>query len=164
MRAVVVDKHGGPEVLQVSDWPAPRPVPAQLLVNVSASGVNFMDIYQREGRPPYGGGVPYVPGAEGAGTVTAAGLEGPGFAAGGRGRWAGGPRGCGCSGGDRVAWPGVPGSCAEQAVTPADRAVPVPGGVELEVAAAVMLQGMTAHYLSRSTYPGGRAGPPAAQA
>jgi NADPH2:quinone reductase len=136
MRAVVVDKHGGPEVLQVSDWPAPRPGPGQLLVDVAASGVNFMDIYQREGRPPYGGGVPYVPGAEGAGTVTAAGLEVPGFAA-----------------GDRVAWTGVPGSYAEQAVIPADRAVPVPGGVELEIAAAVMLQGMTAHYLSRSTYP-----------
>ncbi len=136
MRAIVVEKHGGPEVLQDSEWPDPSPGPGQLLVDVAACGVNFMDIYQREGRPPYAGGLPYVPGAEGAGTVAAAGSGVTGFTA-----------------GDRVAWTGVPGSYADRAVIPADRAVPVPGGVELEVAAAVLLQGMTAHYLCHSTYP-----------
>jgi NADPH2:quinone reductase len=135
MRAVVVTEHGGPDVLQASDWPAPSPGPGGLLVDVAASGVNFMDVYQREGRPPYGGGVPYVPGMEGAGTVAAVGPGVTGFAA-----------------GDRVAWTTAPGSYAQQAVVPADRAVAVPGGVDLEVAAAVMLQGMTAHYLCHSTY------------
>jgi NADPH2:quinone reductase len=136
MRAVVVREHGGPEVLQAGEWPAPSPGPGQLLVAVAAAGVNFMDIYQREGRPSYGGDVPYVPGAEGAGTVVAVG---PGVA--------------GFNEGERVAWTGVPGSYAEQAVIPAGRAVRVPDLVDLEVAAAVMLQGLTAHYLCHSTYP-----------
>jgi NADPH2:quinone reductase len=135
MRAVVVEKHGDSDVLQASDWPAPSPGPGGLLVDVAASGVNFMDVYQREGRPPYGGGVPYVPGMEGAGTVAAVGPGVTGFAE-----------------GDHVAWTTAPGSYAQQAVVPADRAVAVPGGVDLEVAAAVMLQGMTAHYLCHSTY------------
>jgi NADPH:quinone reductase len=103
---------------------------------VAAAGVNFMDIYQREGRPPYRGSLPHVPGAEGAGTVAAVGPGVSGFAP-----------------GDPVAWAGVPGCYAEQALVPADRAVPVPPGVELEVAAAAMLQGLTAHYLCHSTYP-----------
>ncbi len=136
MRAVVVESNGGPEVLQAGERPDPSPGPGQLLVDVAAAGVNFMDIYQREGRPPYGGGLPYVPGAEGAGTVAATGAGVSGFAP-----------------GHRVAWTGVPGSYAERAVIPADRAVPVPAGLDLEVAAAVMLQGMTAHYLCHSTYP-----------
>ncbi len=136
MRAVVVTEQGGPEVLQESDWPAPSPGPGQLVVDVASAGVNFMDIYQREGRPPYAGGVPYVPGGEGAGTVAAVGPEVSDFAE-----------------GDRVAWAGVPGCYAEQALVPADRAVPVPDGLDLEIAAAVMLQGMTAHYLCHSTYP-----------
>jgi NADPH2:quinone reductase len=136
MRAVVVKENGGPEVLQLSDWPDPSPGPGQLLVDVAAAGVNFMDIYQRTGQPPYRGGVPYVPGGEGAGTVAAVGPEVSGVAE-----------------GDRVAWAGVPGSYAEQAVVAADRAVPVPGGLDLEVAASAMLQGMTAHYLCHSTYP-----------
>jgi NADPH2:quinone reductase len=136
MRAVVVKQHGGPEVLEVSDLPAPQAGPGQIVVDVAAAGVNFMDIYQRQGNPPYGGDLPYVPGAEGAGTAAAVG---PGVAD--------------LAEGDRVAWAGVPGSYAEQVVVPADRAVPVPDGVDLPVAAAVMLQGMTAHYLSNSTYP-----------
>jgi len=136
MRAVVVEQHGGPEVLQAIERPDPSPGPGGLLVEVAAAGVNFMDIYQREGRPPYLGGVPFVPGAEGAGTVTAVGDGVSGFAP-----------------GDRVAWTGAPGSYAELAVIQADRAVTVPGGMELEVAAAVMLQGLTAHYLCHSTYP-----------
>jgi NADPH2:quinone reductase len=136
MRAVVVTELGGPEVLQPGNWPAPHAGPGQLVVDVAAAGVNFMDVYQREGRPPYGGGVPYVPGMEGAGTVAAVGPEVSGFAV-----------------GDRVAWPVGPGSYAQQVAVPADRVVAVPEGVDMEVAAAVMLQGMTAHYLCHSTYP-----------
>jgi NADPH2:quinone reductase len=137
MRAIVVENRGGPDVLRAADWPAPRSGPGQLLVDVAAAGVNFMDIYQREGRPPYGSGpLPYVPGAEGAGTVAAAGAGVTGFAP-----------------GDPVAWASVPGSYAEQVAIPADRAVRVPDGVSLQTAAAVMLQGLTAHYLCHSTFP-----------
>jgi NADPH2:quinone reductase len=136
MRAVVVAEHGGPEVLQVAERDAPRAGPGQLLVDVAAAGVNFMDIYRRQGQPSYAGPVPYVPGAEGAGTVAAAGPDVTGFAQ-----------------GDEVAWTGVPGSYAEQAVVPADSAVPVPAGIDLQTAAAAMLQGLTAHYLATSAYP-----------
>jgi len=136
MRAVVVTRHGGPEVLEVAEVPAPEPGPGQLLVDIAAAGVNFMDIYQRQGRPPYAADTPFIPGAEGAGTVAGAGPGAAGFAP-----------------GDQVAWTGVPGSYAEQVVVPADRAVPVPEGVDLQVAAAVLLQGMTAHYLSNDTFP-----------
>jgi NADPH2:quinone reductase len=136
MRAIVVSRHGGPDVLEAADWPDPSPRPGQLLVRVAAAGVNFMDIYQREGRPPYAGRLPYVPGAEGAGTVTATGDGVTGFAP-----------------GDTVAWTGVPGSYAEQIVIPADRAVSVPDGISPDTAAAAMLQGLTAHYLCTSTYP-----------
>src|SRR6266536_2246536 len=138
MRAIVVRRTGGPEVLEAAEVPDPQPGPGQLLVDVAAAGVNFMDIYQREGRPPYSPGLPYVPGAEGAGTVLTAGLDVTGFAA-----------------GDRVAWTGVPGSYASRAVVPAASALPVPDGVGLETAAAVLLQGMTAHYLSHDTFPVG---------
>lgn len=136
MRAVVVSQPGGPEVLQLTEREAPAPGPGQLLVTVAAAGVNYVDIYQREGRPPYASSGPYVPGSEGAGTVAAAGSEVTGFEP-----------------GDRVAWTGVPGSYAEQVLVPADRAVSVPGGMELYTAAAVMLQGTTAHYLCHDTYP-----------
>lgn len=136
MRAVVVKQHGGPEVLEMGDRPVPTAGTGELAVDVTAAGVNFMDIYQREGRPPYRGALPYVPGAEGAGTVAAVGQGVTGFTE-----------------GDRVAWTGVPASYAEQVVVPADRAVAVPDGMALNVAAAVMLQGMTAHYLCNNTYP-----------
>ena len=136
MRAVVVNEIGGPGVLTLADRDAPQAGPGQLLVDVAAAGVNYMDIYQREGRPPYGRDLPFVPGAEGAGTVAALGPGASGFAV-----------------GDRVAWAGAPGSYAEQAVIPAASAVPIPDGVATEVAAAVMLQGITAHYLCHSTYP-----------
>ncbi|HEX9354384.1 MAG TPA: quinone oxidoreductase [Streptosporangiaceae bacterium] len=140
MRAVIGSQHGGPEVLQIGEVAAPEPGPGQLLVDVAAAGVNYMDIYQREGRPPYASGaLPYVPGAEGAGTVAAVGPAVRDFAV-----------------GDRVAWTQVPGSYAEQAAVPAALAVPVPGDMDLSVAAAVMLQGMTAHYLCHSTYPVGQ--------
>jgi len=136
MRAIVVQEHGGPEVLRVGERPAPTAGRGQLIVDVTAAGVNFMDIYQREGKPPYGGDLPYVPGAEGAGTVAAVGPDITSFTQ-----------------GDRVAWTGVPASYAEHVVVPASRAVAVPDGIELQVAAAVMLQGMTAHYLCHNTYP-----------
>ena len=137
MRAVIGSQHGGPEVLQIGEVTAPEPGPGQLLVDVAAAGVNYMDIYQREGRPPYASAtLPYVPGTEGAGTVAGVGPGVRDFAA-----------------GDRVAWTQVPGSYAEQVAVPATLAVTVPEGVNLNVAAAVMLQGMTAHYLCHSTYP-----------
>jgi NADPH2:quinone reductase len=136
MRAVVVNQIGGPGVLTLAERDPPEPGPDQLLVDVAAAGVNFMDIYQREGRPPYRRDLPFVPGAEGAGTVVALGPGVDGFAA-----------------GDRVAWAGAPGGYAEQVLVPASSAVPVPGGVDIRIAAAVMLQGITAHYLSHSTYP-----------
>jgi NADPH2:quinone reductase len=136
MRAVVVKEHGGPEVLEVADVPAPVPGPGELLVDVAAAGVNFMDVYVRVGRSgPYRLPTPFTPGQEGAGTVGAVGEGVTEFAV-----------------GDRVAWADVPGSYAERVVVPAARAVAVPAGLATDVAAAAMLQGMTAHYLTRSTH------------
>src|SRR6266536_1924821 len=89
VRAVVVKQHGGPEVLEVSDREAPHTGPGQLLVDVAAAGVNFMDIYQRQGTPPYAGDLPYVPGAEGAGTVATVGPGVADFAKGDLARQAG---------------------------------------------------------------------------
>jgi len=138
MRVVVAERQGGPEVLSVAERAAPEPGPGEILVEVAAAGVNFADIYQREGVAGYGRQAPFVLGVEGAGTVAAVG-EGSAL------------NGLGV--GDRVAWASVGGSYAEQVVLPAGRAVPVPAGVSLDVAAAVILQGMTAHYLVTSTYP-----------
>ncbi len=136
MRVVMGGQLGGPDVLSVVEREAPQPGPGQVAVKVAAAGVNFMDIYQREGVGGYSPQLPFVPGAEGAGTVIAVGegVREPAV-------------------GDHVAWACVGGSYAEQAVLPADRVVPVPAGVSLQVAAAVILQGMTAHYLANSTYP-----------
>ena len=136
MRAILADRHGGPEVLRLVERDLPVPGPGQLLVDVAAAGVNFADIYRRQGLRPYAGDAPFVIGSEGSGTVVAAG-----------------PDTGGLDRGDRVAWADVPGSYAEQVIVPADRAVPVPDGVDLDAAAAVMLQGMTAQYLSHDTYP-----------
>ncbi|MCU1616795.1 MAG: NADPH:quinone reductase [Frankiales bacterium] len=136
MRAVIVAAAGGPDVLDVSDRETPTPGAHDVLVDVVAAGVNFMDIYVREGHPPYARQTPFVLGSEGAGTVAAVGAEVAGVSV-----------------GDTVAWTGVPGSYAEQVVIPADRAVPVPVGVDPMTAAAVMLQGCTAHYLACSTHP-----------
>jgi NADPH:quinone reductase len=136
MRVVVGERLGGPEVLSVAERVAPRPGPGEIVVDVAAAGVNFMDIYQREGAGGYRTEPPFVPGGEGAGTVAAVGEDVTGLAV-----------------GDRVAWAGPGASYAEQVALPARRAVPVPDGVSLQVAAAAILQGMTAHYLSSSTYP-----------
>jgi NADPH:quinone reductase len=135
VRAVVVTRFGGPEVLQLEDLPDPKPSAGELLVEVADAGVNFMDVYGRTGRPPYNRDLPFVLGAEGAGSV----LElGPGVA--------------GFAPGDRVAWIEAPGSYADKAIVKADRASHVPEGVSFESAAAAMLQGLTAHYLTNSTY------------
>jgi NADPH:quinone reductase len=136
VRAVIAEAHGGPDVLRLAEHDTPDPGPGQLLVDVAAAGVNFADIYARQGIPPYAGQVPFVLGSEAAGVVAAAG---PGVE--------------GLGPGDRVAWTSLPGCYAEQVVIPADRAVPVPDGLALETAAAVMLQGMTAHYLVNDAYP-----------
>ena len=136
MRVITVERLGGPEVLSVAERGTPRPGPGQVVVEVAAAGVNFADIYAREGVGGYRFELPFVPGMEGAGTVTAVGEGVTGLAV-----------------GDRVAWAGGRGGYAEQIVLPADRAIPVPAGISLQVAAAVILQGMTAHYLVTSTYP-----------
>ena len=135
MRVVVGERLGGPDVLKVTEREAPRPEPGEVVVEVAAAGVNYMDIYQREGVGNYRPEPPFVPGAEGAGTVAAVGEGVRGLAI-----------------GDRVAWAGQGSSYAEQVSLPARRVVPVPDGVSLQVAAAAILQGMTAHYLCASTY------------
>lgn len=136
MRAIVVSELGGPEVMKVAERDDPEPKPGELVVDVAAAGVNFMDIYQRTGIGAYKTRTPYTPGGEGAGTVLAVGEGVTDFAV-----------------GDHVAWAGPPGSYAGQVALPATSAVPVPPGIDLKVAAAVMLQGMTAHYLCNSTFP-----------
>ncbi len=134
MKAVRVHSPGGPEALVVEDIPEPTPKAGEVLVRVEAAGVNFIDIYHRTGL--YKVGLPTTLGREGAGTVE---------------RCRAGRRGL--SPGDRVAWAMEPGSYAEKAVVPAARLVKIPDGVPTRVAAAAMLQGMTAHYLACSTYP-----------
>lgn len=134
MRAIRVTSNGGPEALQAAEIDRPSPEPHQLLVKVSAAGVNFIDTYQRSG--VYEMSLPFTPGSEGAGEVVEAGSAVAGFAA-----------------GDRVAWVMSPGSYAEHALVDATKAVRVPDGIEDRTAAAVMLQGMTAHYLITTTYP-----------
>jgi NADPH:quinone reductase len=136
VRAIVVTRNGGPEVLELRDEPEPEPGRGRLLVATEAIGVNFRDIYEREGAGGYAAETPMVAGAEGAGTVTAVGEGVQEF-----------------SEGDRVAWSAAPGSYAERVVVDEAKAVPVPDGVSTEVAAAALLQGMTAHYLAVDTYP-----------
>ena len=136
MRGIVVTKQGGPEVLELRDVPDPEAGPGRLLVDVEAIGVNFRDIYEREGVGGYSSDPPFVMGAEGAGTVAAIGDGVHDFRM-----------------GERVAWAAAPGSYAERVVVDEGKAVPVPDGVSTEVAAAALLQGMTAHYLAIDTYP-----------
>jgi NADPH2:quinone reductase len=132
MRAIVVTEFGGPEVLRVADYEDPRPGPGEIVVDLVASGVNYRDVYERTGTYPKK--LPYIPGGEGAGRVSAVGE---------------GVTGVGI--GDVVVSSDLKGGYAERAAVPADRAVPV-GDIEPEQAAAVMLQGLTAHYLTHSTY------------
>ena len=135
MRAIVVQEHGGPEVLSLDEVPDPSPASGQVVVRLDAAGVNMIDLQQRSGA--YAGvELPITPGTEGAGAVVEVGPSVHGFAP-----------------GDRVAFAGVPGAYAELVAVPADRLVPIPEGVSTEQAAAVLLQGMTAHYLVHSVCP-----------
>ena len=134
MKAIQIRETGGPEVLTLADIPTPSPKSGEVLIRVHASGVNFIDIYYREGR--YKAELPIVDGQEGAGVVESVGEGVEGFKS-----------------GDRVAWCNVVGSYAEYAVVPAAKVVKVPDALDLKLAAAVILQGMTAHYLAHSTWP-----------
>lgn len=127
MRAVVFERNGGPDVLTYGEAPDPAPADGEVLVRVEAAGVNYMDVYERMGKPGYGSQPPAVPGSEGSGTVVDTG--------------------------ERVAWMNVPGSYAEQVAAPRDKLVPVPDGIDPDVAAATLLQGITAHYLANDSYP-----------
>jgi NADPH:quinone reductase len=126
MRAIVFERNGGPEVLEFKEVPSPRPTASQVLVDVEAIGVNYRDVYERQGGG-YGSPPPAIIGVEGAGRVHDTG--------------------------ERVAWAHVAGSYAEQIAAPRDKLVPVPDGISSEVAAGALLQGMTAHYLAADSYP-----------
>ena len=134
MRIIQVKEHGGPEKMQLVDVPKPAPGPRQALVKIAASGVNFIDVYFRTGF--YKAELPITLGNEGAGTVESVG-----------------PEVTEVSPGDRVAYAMARGSYAEYAVVPSAQLVKIPAGVDFHQAAAAMLQGMTAHYLTHSTYP-----------
>ena len=133
MRAIQVSQTGGPEVLTLVDVPVPTPKPNEALVEIKASGVNFIDVYFREGRYP--APLPFINGQEAAGIVKEVGAEVSGIKV-----------------GDRVAYTSSLGSYAEYAAVPAARLVKIPDGLSFEQGAAAMLQGMTAHYLLNSTY------------
>ncbi len=133
MKAIQVQKHGGPEVLTLVDLPVPKPKSNEVVVKISAAGINFVDVYFREGRYP--APLPFVDGQEAAGIVSEVGSEVKSWKP-----------------GDRVAYTGILGSYAEYAAVPADRLVRIPETITFEQAAAAMLQGMTAHYLVNSTY------------
>jgi NADPH:quinone reductase len=134
MRAVVMGEYGGPEVLRLAEVPDPRPGPDEVLVDIVAAGVNFHDVYQRTGQYPVS--FPFVAGIESAGVVSETG-----------------PRVSGVRVGDRVGWVNVPSGYAERAAVPVDRLVPIRDDISTEIAAAVLLQGMTAHYLTHAAYP-----------
>ena len=134
MKAIQITTIGGPEVLKVSELANPAPGAGEILIRVHAAGVNFIDVYFREGK--YKTPLPFVLGGEGSGTVEALGEGVSGFSV-----------------GEPVAWYGPLGSYAELAVVKAGIVVKVPDGVSLETAAAMMMQGITAHYLAYSTYP-----------
>jgi len=134
MKAIQVKHVGGPEVMEMVELPVPQPKANEAVVKLAASGVNFIDVYFREGR--YKAPLPLVLGQEGAGVVTAAGADVKLVKV-----------------GDRVAWSGLLGSYAEYEAVPSDRLVPIPQGVSDQQAASAMLQGMTAHYLSHDTHP-----------
>jgi NADPH:quinone reductase len=126
MRAIVFERNGGPEVLELQERPAPDPGDGEVVVDVEAVGVNYRDVYERNGGG-YGSEPPAIIGVEGAGTIAGSG--------------------------ERVAWAHVDGSYAEQIASPREKLVPIPDGVSSEVAAAALLQGMTAHYLACDSYP-----------
>lgn len=133
MLAIQVLETGGPEVLTPVERPIPEPKPNEAIVQIKATGVNFIDVYFREGR--YSALLPFVNGQEAAGVITAVGSDVQGTKI-----------------GDRVAYTGVLGSYAEYAAVPASKLIRIPDALDFDQAAAAMLQGMTAHYLSHSTY------------
>ncbi|WP_341395848.1 quinone oxidoreductase family protein [Arthrobacter sp. G119Y2] len=133
-KAIVVPAPGGPEILRYEDVDLPEPGPKELLVRVAAAGVNFIDTYKRSGVYPMD--YPFIPGAEAAGTVVAAGRDVTAFRE-----------------GSRVATAEGGGTYSEYTIMEADKALPIPEGVSEEVAAALPMQGMTAHYLCNSTFP-----------
>ena len=134
MKAVRVHKYGGPEVLTIDEVPVPEPKAGETRVKIEAIGVNYIDIYQRTGLYPLQ--TPFTLGTEGAGIVDAVG-----------------PNVTEVKKGERVGYASIPGSYAEYAIVPAARLVPIPPNIDARTAAALMLQGMTAHYLTHSTYP-----------
>jgi NADPH:quinone reductase len=134
MKAIRIHQFGGPDVLKYEDVPDPSAKSGEALIKTDAAGVNFIDTYQRSGA--YKIPLPAILGQEGGGTVTAVG---PGVTS--------------VKAGDKVAWTGILGSYAEAIAVPADRLVALPAGVTTKQGAAIMLQGMTAHYLASSTYP-----------
>jgi NADPH2:quinone reductase len=134
MKAIQIKQPGGPEAMELAELPVPQPKPNEAVVKLAASGVNFIDVYNREGR--YKVRLPFVLGQEGAGVVSAVGSDVKSVKT-----------------GDHVAWTSVLGAYAEYAAIPADRLVPIPAGVTDQQAAATMLQGMTAHYLSHDSHP-----------
>ena len=134
MKAILVHHTGGPEELNYEVVDIPKPAPGQALVKIAAAGVNFIDVYQRTGL--YKLPIPFTLGQEGAGVIEALGEGVTDFSV-----------------GDRVAYTSVVGSYAEYAAVPTKMLVKVPEGIDLKVAAGAMLQGMTAHYLTHSTFP-----------
>ena len=134
MKAIRVSEQGPPDVLLMEEVEDPRPAPGQVLVRLDAVGVNMIDVQQRSGG--YSVALPFTPGTEGAGAVADVGADVTGWAA-----------------GDRVAYAVVPGAYAELALVPAERLVPIPTEIGTDVAAAVLLQGMTAHYLVDAVVP-----------
>jgi NADPH2:quinone reductase len=134
MKAIQIKQTGGPEVMELVDLPVPQPKPNEAVVKIAAAGVNFIDVYNREGR--YKAALPLVLGQEAAGVVSAVGSDVREVAV-----------------GDAVAYTMTLGSYAEYAAVPAERLVKIPAGVSEREAAAAMLQGMTAHYLAYDTYP-----------
>src|SRR5918996_4157871 len=134
MKAVRVHKYGGPEVLTLEENPVPEPKAGEARVKIEAIGVNYIDIYQRTGLYPLQ--TPFTLGTEGAGIVDAVG-----------------PNVTEVKKGERVGYASIPGSSAEYPIVPAARLVPIPPNIDARTAAALMLQGMTAHYLTHSTYP-----------
>ncbi len=138
VKAIRVHENGGPEVMRLEDVEIAAPGAGEARVRHGAIGLNFIDCYFRSGLYPAPGGLPFVPGSEGAGTVVAVG---PGVTS--------------VAVGDRVAYVASPGSYAEERLVPADRLVKLPDAISFEVAAAAMLKGMTARYLLRKTYPVG---------
>jgi NADPH:quinone reductase len=126
VRAVVFERNGGPSVLELQEVPDPTPGAGEVVVNVEAAGVNYRDVYEREGHG-YGSRPPAIIGVEGAGTIADTG--------------------------ERVAWSAVEGSYAQRIAADPSRLVPIPDGLQTDVAAAALLQGMTAHYLAFDSYP-----------